>query len=413
MSPLQRHYLFGFAIFGIVQPYFPLILADVGLTDPQIGAMMALFGISIFITPPALGAIADLHLQPRQILLGIYLGIAVSFALLLLAQGLVFATLATAIMALCITPAMTVTDALHFRVQHERPSHVRETPFYLVRVMGAFGFILPAPIIILLLNNENASLVSAIYLGLVLTAITIINARTLPVVRHERVQPGLAGFPTITAIRRLLQPNARWYCLAMLLYSLALSSYFAFYPLYLRDLGIEDRYIGMIASTGVFPEIILTYSFGWLSKRLGLRAIAVIAGIAMFLRLMLLASCASVPVAILSQLFHGPAILLIVVITPTYLNHIAGPSDRTSIMGVFAPLVFGLGRTFGPLVSGIFANGDHTLVFWLGGCLLTASTTIFLLGFHPEPNSPEASPANTDQTRLTPPDDGPAPAAPR
>ncbi|WP_236254437.1 MFS transporter [Mucisphaera calidilacus] len=392
MSPLQRHYLFGFAIFGIVQPYLPLILSDIGLNDAQIGMMMAMFGVSIFVSPPVLGAMADLHVQPRTILAGIFLGIGLSFVLLLGASAFLLAALATGLLAICVTPAMTVSDALHFRIQHERASGVAEVPFHHIRVMGAYGFVMPSLIVPVLMMGEGATLSRTLYFGIVLAVVTLVNLQAVPRVRHERQEGGLAKFPTWTALQKLLSPGARWYCLAMLLFSLSMSGYFTFYPLHLQQLGVEARWVGMIASFGVLPEIVFTHYYGWIERRIGLKAIVVIGALAMCARLLLLYSVPEVWAAILSQVFHGPAIMLIVVVAPVYLNRLAGVSDRTSMMGVFAPMVYGIGRTFGPWIAGSISGGDYARVFLLGVCLTLCSALLLLVTFREPVNRPVGEP---------------------
>lgn len=389
LDPLRSHYLLAYAVFGIVQPYAPLLLKDAGLTQNEIGWVIALFGVSVFITPPLLSALADLHLQPRRLIAGIFLVMSFGLALFAQAEGLVFAAVGYALVALCITPTFPVSDALHFRVEAERPADVPETPFHRIRVYGAYGFILPAvPLAIFLPDGGLGSRLAMVF-GIVVCLLTILNTRRLPTVRHEVATGSLAAFPTWTAASRLLRPDARWFCLAVLLFSCSLSAYYGFYPLHLRELGVGDRYIALIVALGVIAEVFCTLTFGWLRSRIGLRGVVILGAGALCVRLLLLYAVPTAAAAIVSQLFHGPAMLLLVIAVPVFLNQLAGRTDRTSIQGVFAFMVFGLGRTLGPIVPGFVPDNNLSTVFAMGMTLSGIATLILVLGFR-EPS---------DQTR--------------
>ncbi len=375
---------------GIIQPYAPLVLEDAGLTDAQIGSVIALFGIAVFITPPLLGALADLHLQPRRLIACIFIVMAVGLCFFGMAQGYTAAAIGYAVLALCINPTFPVSDALHFRMQQERPAGEPETPFHKIRVWGAYGFILPAIPLAILLPDDGIGPRLAMAFGAVVSLLTILNTRRLPAVRHEPSKRSLANFPTWTAAKRLFKPDARWFCLSVLLFSSALSAYYGFYPLHLRDLGIEDRYVALIASFGVLAEIGCTLIFGTLMAKIGLRNILILGAASLCARLLLLYLVQTPEAAIISQVFHGPAMLLLVIGTPIYLNQLASDSDRTSIQGVFAPLVFGMGRTFGPLVAGFIAGEQLGTVFGVGACLTAFAVVTLALGFREPERSDSA-----------------------
>ena len=191
--------------------------------------------------------------------------------------------------------------------------------------------------------------------------------------------------PTIAAARALLEPHVLVFCVAMALVHFAAAGYYQLYPLYLTDnLGIEKRWVGVIANVGVVVEIFFMLGFGWLSAKLTLRGL-MIAGVAtIVLRLLLLAFVPTNAVAIGTQLLHGMMVLVLHVAPPIYLNGRAGETFRSSIQGLYAMAVAGGARIVGSIVTG--RTAEYSLALTFAGCaaLCVIATGLFYFAFREE-----------------------------
>lgn len=138
--------------------------------------------------------------------------------------------------------------------------------------------------------------------------------------------------------------------------SMSISIFYAFYPGYLRELGVPSSWVGLVVSLGVIAEIGCMLVFRRLLERLGVRRLMVGAAAATALRLGLLVMLPVPAVAIATQLLHGPFVLGLYVIPQLYLDRCASDRFRHSVQGVYAFLVFGAARLAGSPAGGHVAE---------------------------------------------------------
>jgi hypothetical protein len=221
------------------------------------------------------------------------------------------------------------------------------------RRWGSIGFIGPA--LALYIAHDRAALsAQVVYLiGAAFALASCISALFLPAIapaaRNDR------GMPTLTALRTLLRPPLRDLTGAMVFAFLGLAFLYLLLPRYLQTLGLSPGEAGLVISLGVVCEIALL-SFGpRFIERIGLSAI-IIAGVALTaLRLGVLAVAPSLPVAILTQVLHGPLILVVAVALPILLTRHATPEIRNSIVGTALGINVGLLRLVGATCAGLIA----------------------------------------------------------
>ncbi len=389
MRSIKTQYFLGYAVIGSIAPYAPVYLEGRGLDDAQIGWVMSLGGLSVLLMPVMMGLLADLKLENRVLLRGIFTGVAVALGLLLASQGFWWLLPAFLLYALSSSPMMSLTDGLLFSVRGLREAEGKPTPpYHRIRVYGTLGFIAPSIVLYVLMAYYKAPVSVSLACGIVVALMAVGNTLLLPrtrgvvgVVTAGPEIPGTPGepgepdppeargkpLPTMQALRCLMQPDVALFCVAMWLAWIATSTYYTFYPLYLtREIGVGDEWLGLISSLGVVPEIGYILAFGWLLKWLGVRWLVTLGLAAVFARVSLLYAVPTLWVALGTQLIHGMTVLALFVVPPLYLNHRAEPAFRNSIQGLFAMLVFGTGRIMGNVVSGQIANyyeGDTITAF--------------------------------------------------
>ena len=400
MRSIKTQYFLGYAVIGSIAPYAPVFLEGRGLDDGQIGLVMSLGGLSVLLMPVMMGLLADLKLENRLLLRGIFSSTAAALGLLLASQGFWWLLPAFLLYTLSTSPMMSLTDGLLFSVRGLREAEGKSTPpYHRIRVFGTMGFIAPSIVLYVLMAYYKAPVDVSLACGIVVAVLAAGNTLRLPSTRGAigGVTPGPEvpdphpraaqdkGLPTIQAFRCLLQPDVALFCLAMWLAWITTSAYYTFYPLYLvREIGLGEQWLGPISSLGVVPEIGYILAFGWLLKKLGVRWLVTLGLAAIFARVALLFAVPTLWVALGTQLIHGMTVLALFVLPPLYLNHRAEPAYRNSIQGLFAMLVFGTGRIAGNVVSGQIAKhygGDTIAVFGFASGVAALSLLLFVLLF--------------------------------
>ncbi|MEO1237840.1 MAG: MFS transporter [Planctomycetota bacterium] len=392
MSPIKRQFFLAFMVMGSVLPYLPVFLAQRGLSMSQIGAVMSVTGLGIMVSPVAMTLLADWRVPSRAILAAVLGVSAGALAALAGAHEFVAVMLAHGVFAVAFAPVTAVQDGLFFaRAQEIRrvADGPRPPGYHTVRVYGTVGFIVPSLVLYALLWL-GVDTTAAVWCAAACALLGVANAFTLPHIATNGTPatPVNNGpfrgrrLPTAAAARAMLEPHVLVFCVALLLLHLAITAYYSFYPVYLTEtVGIAERWIGLISSLGVTIEIGFILGTGWLLRRWGLRRLMVIGAVCMAIRFALLAWLPVGTVAVGTQLFHGIMVLVVHVAPPIYLNHRAEDAFRSSIQGLFAMTVMGVGRILGNLLGGAVAEVSLTAVFWVCTALAAAAAALFAFAF--------------------------------
>jgi len=364
---------------GSLLPYLSIFLAEQGLSDAQIGRVLSLQGLAVVVTPAVVALLADTRMSGRALLAWVY-GLTAVPLLLMLAEHSYWTLLVTfAWQALAFAPIHALHDGVTFGAFDARTTRgLPNPPYHRVRVFGTVGFIVPSLVLYVALTlgaPVGASMVAAAaccVLGMANTALLPRTGGAVATVAAQRV-------PTVAAVRALLAPRLLGFCAALFLLNLATSMYYGFYPRYVTDpavVGIHPRWMGLISSIGVTIEIVFMLGFALLIRRLTLRGFAVLAAGSMVLRMALLGLHPVAAVAIGTQALHGLQVLVMHVLPPTFLNRAAGPGYRSSIQGVYAMGVYGLGRIVGSFLAGELAQWSLTRLFLVAAGLCAAAAPL-------------------------------------
>ncbi|MEX0742409.1 MAG: MFS transporter, partial [Phycisphaeraceae bacterium] len=216
----------------------------------------------------------------------------------------------------------------------------------------------------------QATALSAVLTGAAAAAIAATLSMTLPGA-DAPIRESKTGLPSGQAWRALLRPNVRSLIGPLVLGFIGISIFYAFYSLYLEELGIGKEWIGIISNIGVGAEVTLMLFSAPLLAKFGLRGVMIVGAACLVVRMALLAAVPSPTVAIVSQLLHGPIVLWLYLVPPMYLNLQAEPSYRNSMQSLYSVLCFGVARWVGSIVGGHATQ--------LGGDPMTGLRWAFLL----------------------------------
>lgn len=393
VDPLRRQYFFAFAILGSVLPYLSVWLEGRGLSEREVGYVLATTGVGVMISPLLLTLLADTRVQPRRLLAVQMLGASASACLMLLSHGFVPLLLAHLLFALAMTPVMPLQDSLLFSQQRrEGGNGGKTTPYHKVRVFGTLGFLLPSVTLFAHLQL-GGSLDWALGLTAVFGVLGAINTRWMP--ERDRTADAPADnapsrqLPTIDAFRSVMRPDALVFAGAMWLLYMSMSAYYTFYPILLTrspadfGAGIAEKWIGLIANVGVMIELPFMLAFGWLLRKLGLRWLMAVGAAAMALRMGLLWVAPLPAVAVGTQALHGMMVLVLHVAPPVFFNRFAAERYRSSVQGLYAVAIMGTGRIVGNVTAGEVAEVSLRGAFLYATLMAAAAAGLFAFAFRP------------------------------
>ena len=139
--PLISLYLFGYAAYGILLPFLPLVLKNRGLSDSDISFALASFGIAALVAPIISGFLADKHFSANKILAVSLLIAGCLVPILNLADSGLSALLCLICFYLFFIPFMTLVD--QYTLALVKPENMK-LKFQHFRSLGSLGFMLPS-----------------------------------------------------------------------------------------------------------------------------------------------------------------------------------------------------------------------------------------------------------------------------
>lgn len=379
----KPQFFMSYAVLGSIVPFLPVLLADRGLSKPQIGLVIAVSSLGIILTPLLITALADTRFAGRWLLAILFALAGIFAAAMLPVHGFAPVLILYALHALALQPIFPLQDGIHFAAQAQRiRMGLAEIGYHSARLFGTLGYILPGTLLYFFLK-PGQSMNPTLWCGVIFAAIGV--AYALFWLPHTPPAAQGARLPTTDAARALREPHVLVFCIAMFLVHVASSAYYMGYPLHLTDrCGIDKRWVGLIANIGVLCEIAFVLGFAALVRRFTLRRVMYLGALAISVRMFLLAASDSLWIAIAIQLIHGPTVLVVHIAPPNFLNSHAQDRYRNSIQGLYTIAVAGTGRIAGALLSGWLANVSLPTMFTTAATICLIGVALFFYAFGEE-----------------------------
>jgi len=389
MFPLKRQYFFLYHLAGCLYPFIAVYFREeAGFTQSQVSYAMALTFGALMVSPVVATFLADTRLDSRRIVACLYAASALALLTLGGVALLPVVLLCWAAHSLGFAAQIPMHDGLYFSVTRKKETTGEpQTPYHRIRVWGTVGFIVPSFAIYLLIR-EGATIAIILPVAIASCLMGVLNSFTVPDPRLGSGKGPPARAPTRAAAKVLFQPRMLPFCAGIALGHLGGATFFAFYPVYLREaVGISPEWLGLIFNIGVALEFFFMLTFGWFLRKMGARLIIAAGLAASSLRMGLLAFFPTVEMAVFTQLFHGPYILAMQVAPVLLLNRLAGDAFRNSIQGLYNMTLHGFSRILGALLAGQLAAVSLPLTFLVAASLMVLAALVVLVLFR----SPVAS----------------------
>jgi len=356
----------------LIAVYLQVVLKEHGFNKQQIGLLQGLLGMMAVFAPPLWGYFSDATARPRLILtLGI-LGYVPLFLLLGMARGMPAAIALIIAFGFFNRPIIPLTDGYTFRYIHHHGGDYGK-----VRCAGSISgactmFLLE------LLGAGGSSPVGVILSSMaVLGSFHLVSIFSLPADEDVRLKKTYRP-----DLRVFLMPGFLFFTLAAFLGNVAMSSYYHFFTLFLKEqLGFSKA--GLIWTLGTLSEIPVVYFSGRIMKRIGVRNLFALGLLGCVLRLAGFSVVTNVWQAAPLQLFHMLTFGAFFTASVTYVSRLVPPNMKSSAQTLFAALSTGLGSLVGGALGGVIVEryGFSALYRVFGGIGLAG--LIILLAFVP------------------------------
>lgn len=393
MPFLRLQYVLAYSITGAMLPYISVYFRQKGLSQIEIGYILAIASAAVVLSPIIVTLLADTRIDARHLMSGLFALSLVGMMGTYFASGFWLLLAAWMFYSLAYVPILPLQDGINLNLQERRISEgLSRIAYYRIRVWGTVGFCIPGvALVIMMRNTQNVS--SSLMIGSACAVVGAINALLLPdpaIRKHKTPSQamGSAGrLPAIAAIKALLKPQVVIFCIATFLLNTTTSSYYGFYSIYLKEvLHLDSLWLSPIMILGTVIEIAFVLSYGKIIRRFSLRGLMIGSTLTIILRLALLGLTPGVFVAVATQTLHGVMVLALQVAPVIYLNQQAEDRYRHSMQGLYTMFGIGTARIVGSLFCGMLAKWSLTDMFTISAAISVVALILLAVAFR-EPKS--------------------------
>lgn len=339
---LSGFYLFYFALLGVLVPYWAVYLRDSGYVAAQIGVLMALPQVTKLVAPNLWGWLADRSGQRMKVIRFGNFAAALAFAGVFLADGfwsmacvlVLFSFFWNAVLAQF---EVVTLDTLGSQVH--RYSHVR--------LWGSVGFIVSVFLMGLALDYVSAAVVPwaiLLLLWLIWACTLVLPERAAPESHHES-RVGLG--------RILLRRDVQLFLLCSFLMQMSHGPYYAFFTLYLDQLGWPKWWTGSLWALGVAAEVVVFLCMHRLLGHFSLERLIQFSLLLAAIRWLLLAGLAeSLWALLLAQLLHAASFGVFHAACIPWVQRAFSGGHQGQGQAFYSSVGFGAGWALGAMLAG-------------------------------------------------------------
>ncbi len=288
-----------FAAVGLFNPYAPLWFQSLGFSTVVIGALAALQSWTRVVAPYAWSWAGDHSGRRVELIRLAATGALLSALGLLGVKAAVPVALVTGLLFVANSGIVPLSEATVAHLLHTEDG--MDTARYgRVRVWGSVGFIVSVMLFGTLL--ELAGVAVFPWFVAAMNALLLAAALRLPRPREAVVHDEPAP-PVLPLLRR---PEVAWFFLSIFFTVLAHTSIYAFFSLYLVELGYGKAAVGSLWAVSVLIEIVFFWKQGdWFPNVTPSRWLEWVGGVCVLRFAATAALGASAPVLVLAQATHA------------------------------------------------------------------------------------------------------------
>jgi MFS transporter, PPP family, 3-phenylpropionic acid transporter len=350
-----------FGALGVYNPYAPLWLQSLGFSTLAIGAFASMQSWTRVLAPYAWGWLADHGHGPVRLLRTSAALSLLGCVALLLAQGQGTWALAAAVALLFLANGGISPLGEAVVIKHLHDGDGLDAKRYArIRVWGSIGFIASVVGAGFALQVVDISALPWLTLGAFLSLMLVVGrlAPEAAVAHSERIR-----MPVLPTLRR---PEVAWFFGGTMLTVLAHTGQYAFFSLYLKELGYSKGAIGLMWAASVLAEIAFFVMAGrWFAKVSDVRWLQW-AALASALRFALTAGAGSVAVLLIAlQTLHALTFGAHHMACTSALGRYFPGALRTRASALYSTLGYGVPGVLGGLAGGALSDTFGLAgVFW-------------------------------------------------
>ncbi|WNR47045.1 MFS transporter [Paenibacillus roseipurpureus] len=348
----------GNAVYGT---FMPVYLNNAKFSQEQIGILLSFGPLIAMIGQPIWGALGDRAKTKNRVLTLLLIGSGVSMLFLPLSTQFVFVMAMLCLFTFFQTSIFALSDAITLEELDRRPTW----NFGWIRLGGTVGFALMS-LIFGLVAKKHIDTMFLVYAGTMAAALVCL----------WRFPPAVGRVTNVMEkkFRELFHNGKLMFYLSInFIIQITLGYYYAFFPIYMKELGGDSALLGwsmVISSMSELPFLLFSAK---IFKRVPISVLLLMAGLASSLRWYLFSQIYDPHWLLPVQVLHGAIFIVLSVTLATFINREVPPEWKASGQTLNGLLSLGAARIIGSFLGGILsaAYGMRQVFLYSSGVSLT------------------------------------------
>ncbi|MDR1440410.1 MAG: MFS transporter [Clostridiales bacterium] len=325
-------YIVFYSAQAIYGSYLSLYLDGIGFSKTQIGLLTSVSTLAILLSQPAWGYASDRARNRNHVLMLLFAAACLLILGFYLGTGLIYVLLLASVFSVFYNPISPLMDSLALETLQGGP---RKFDFGQIRLGGTVGYAVGVLAAGQLMSNSYQKMfymMSALFLA------GLATMKFLPPTGDARRQ-ARHSFRALLRDKKIL-----CFIFMSLIFSLGLTIYYGYYPLYFASIGGNSALVGALMFATAISEIPFWFIAGKLLKRFGYGRMMILSACVAGFRWLALFFITSPILAILANMTHGFSFVTINYSIVTYIDGNI-PSDLRAT-----------GQTMNNLIATIFSR---------------------------------------------------------
>jgi MFS transporter, PPP family, 3-phenylpropionic acid transporter len=362
----------GNAIYGT---FIPVYLNSSGFSHSQIGTLLSLGPFIAILAQPWWGTVSDRARTKNAVLLLLITGTAISILLFPLVNSFIYLLVMICVFTFFQTSIFSISDAITL----EELDKQQRWSFGTVRMGGTFGFALMS-ILFGLAANKHLDSMFWLYAA-------VMGISFLLVLHFPKVQGHQSGGQSVRIWKLFQHRKLSLYLSFSFILQITLGYYYAFFPIYFKEMGGDNLLLGWSMVISSLSEIPFLFYSGKLLKRIPVPYILLGAACATALRWFLFANVHLPFWILVIQLLHGLIFIVLTVTMATYINQEVPKELKASGQTLNGLINLGAARIIGSFFGGLASSAfGMRNVFFYNGLIVIVCIVIFGLIFLQQAN---------------------------
>jgi PPP family 3-phenylpropionic acid transporter len=324
-------------------PIFADYLKDRGLTGIQIGTILSITPIMMFLVQPYCGMIAD-RLGYRKSLLLSSILTSVSFALFLFHGGFIYIFMTTILMSLFYNTIQPLLDSLSLNLTQKDSSFSYGT----IRIAGALGWAATGTVVGYYIETVNTAVIFVFSSASMLLTFLVSFSLT-----SGMEKPDLAASQSFQDVKKVFSNKVLIFLLiCVFLVSSGATTIWNFYSIYMKENGASASLVGYGISIQGLCELPLFYFSARIIKKFEIKTTLLITVFATALRMLLYSIIKDPYAAVFIEILHGISWSLFWVVCVECVNKLVRQDWRATGQSLLYAAYFGIGAIAGNFWTG-------------------------------------------------------------